>query len=347
MSVNTGGTCTIEGCDKPMFGRTWCGMHYATWRRYGDPEYPVERRIRNSTCSEEDCDRPANRKGMCQMHRRREENHGEVTDPRERRFWAQVDRRGDDECWPWTGHVQPNGYGTFGTTGTRLVHRIAYQYMIGPIPKGLVLDHLCHTRDPRCEDCDECPHRRCANPSHLEPITPRENIARGRGGDSWGYVAAPVPRRAPEARPLVCTEADGGLPCSNPIYKRTICRKHYRRWLRDPSVDRTQKPVEERFWAKVDKRGPVSESEPDLGPCWLWAAVINRSTGYGSFYPKHGETVGAHRYAYELANGSIPDGYQVHHRCHTRACVRPDHLIATTRAANMAQRKNRRGNEPA
>lgn len=342
MTTRTGGTCSIEGCAKPMFGRTWCGMHYATWRKYGDPEYPVERRMRNTTCSEEDCDRQAKRKGMCEMHRRRVDNHGETTDPRERKFWAQVDKRGPDECWPWLGYIQANGYGSFGMKGTRLPHRLAYQYAIGPIPNGLVLDHVCHTRQTDCADSVSCVHRRCCNPSHLEAVSRRENLARGRGGDSWGYVPETVTLHSPAQVPLTCTEDDGR--CGNPIYKRTICRKHYRRWLRDPSVERpSRRTPEDRFWAKVDKSGPVPEHCPDLGSCWLWTASVNKGTGYGQFGLSHGNMIQAHRHSYELAFGPIPEGLDVHHKCHARRCIRPDHLEATTRSANMAQRKNRRG----
>ncbi len=344
MSVNTGGTCSIEGCSKPMFGRTWCGMHYATWRKYGDPVYPIQRRTRQGEkCSIESCEAKPKRRGMCEMHAKRTLNHGEATDPRERRFWAQVDRRGDDECWPWMGFCQKNGYGQYGTTGARLAHRIAYQYLVGPIPKGLVLDHLCHTRDVECADNEACVHRRCCNPAHLEPVSRRENIARGRGGDSWGYVHDPLPLKpVDEPKPITCTEDDG--KCGKPIYKRTICRTHYRRWLRDPSVERpSQRTPEQRFWAKVDKDGPVPEHRPELGSCWVWTAHINKGTGYGQFSPKHGVQVGSHCFSYELAHGLIPEGHEVHHTCHVRRCVRPDHLVATTRAENMAQRKNRRG----
>lgn len=346
MTVRTGGTCTIEGCEKPMFGRTWCGMHYATWRKYGDPCHPVERRMRGLTCLVEGCDKKANGRGMCSVHRRRVLKHGEATDPRTRRFWANVDTRGPDECWPWVGYVQPNGYGSFSSHErgtTRLAHRIAYEYMVGSIPAGLMLDHVCHTRDPRCEDRDSCPHRRCCNPAHLEPVTARENLARGRSGDSWGYIPAQIPRRAPEPKPIACTEVDAGVPCSNPIYKRTTCRKHYRRWLRDKSVERpSQRTPEQRFWAKVNKRGTLPDGRPDLGQCWLWTGTIHGGTGYGNFYPKHGQTVGAHRYSYELAKGPIPEGFEVHHECWVRACVNPAHLTATDRATNVAQRRNRR-----
>jgi len=349
MTVKTGGTCTVEGCEKPMFGRTWCGMHYATWRKYGDPVHPdaeAKRRQKlGPICSEPECTNKPKARGLCVAHVKRMAKYGETTDPFERRFWAKVDRRGPDECWEWLGFVQPNGYGVFGTGKTnstsRLVHRIAHELLVGPIPDGLVLDHLCHTRDTSCRAVNDCPHRRCCNPMHAQPVSKRENIARGNGGDSWGYTPDPLPVRIPQQIPLTCTE-DGGR-CGNPIYKRTICRKHYRRWLRDPAVERPSKRTpEQRFWAKVDKDGPIPEHDPELGQCWLWTGTVNSSIGYGNFYPKHGFTVGAHRYAYELAHGPIPDGCDVHHKCHTRRCVRHDHLSATDRSENMAQRKVRR-----
>ena len=61
------------------------------------------------------------------------------------------------------------GYGVFCHNGLTLkAHRYSYEELIGPIPEGLVIDHLC--RD-----------RACVNPYHLEPVTSRENIIRGEG----------------------------------------------------------------------------------------------------------------------------------------------------------------------
>lgn len=79
-------------------------------------------------------------------------------------FWDRVAWSSNDEvCWEWLGAVQSAGYGFI--TG-RLAHRLAYEEMVGPIPEGLVIDHLC---------CN----RTCCNPSHMEVVTREENSRRG------------------------------------------------------------------------------------------------------------------------------------------------------------------------
>lgn len=95
-------------------------------------------------------------------------------------------------------------------------------------------------------------------------------------------------------------------------------------------------PAPERFWAKVNKNGPLPTEGTATGRCWLWTAG-RQGAGYGAFHPAKGTIVLAHRYAYELAVGDIPTGLVVDHRCRRRNCVRPSHLEPVTNEVNLAR----------
>lgn len=76
-----------------------------------------------------------------------------------------------DGCWLWVGSTMKSGYGVSSlppSSKQGLAHRQVYEMMVGPIPIGLQLDHLCRNRG-------------CVNPSHLEPVTIRTNVLRGIG----------------------------------------------------------------------------------------------------------------------------------------------------------------------
>jgi hypothetical protein len=94
-------------------------------------------------------------------------------------------------------------------------------------------------------------------------------------------------------------------------------------------------PAEERFWAKVDKNGPVSDYRPDLGSCWTWTGATN-SSGYGHLKVGVGRaTTLAHRFAYGLLVGAIPEGLLIDHLCRNRRCVNPAHMELVTNRENI------------
>lgn len=75
-----------------------------------------------------------------------------------------------DGCWTWSG-CHAGGYGRVRINSrTHAVHRLVYEDMIGPIPAHLEIDHLCHNRG-------------CCNPAHLEPVTRKVNLNRGRNAN--------------------------------------------------------------------------------------------------------------------------------------------------------------------
>lgn len=139
-------TCSIDDCGGAHYCRGWCEKHYNRWRKWGDPLKTLI-------------------------------FYGSAED----RFWHYVEKRGPDECWPWTGTITEFGYGVLKDAGQQVRAHIKGYLLTGhTIPQGLVLDHTCH--DPKkCVPGPDCPHRRCCNPSHLEPVTLGENTLRGGG----------------------------------------------------------------------------------------------------------------------------------------------------------------------
>ena len=93
--------------------------------------------------------------------------------------------------------------------------------------------------------------------------------------------------------------------------------------------------LQERLWSKVDMRGPMSS--PYLGPCWVWGAA-KTTKGYGVIRVA-GRLVAAHRLAYELVRGAIPDGLEPDHLCRHHACVNPAHMEPVTRSENIRRGK--------
>ena len=134
LHLNLPKLCSVLNCDRPAKGRGWCPTHWARWKANGDPDVP--RQV------------------------------GQRRISREVLFWRKVNFDTPTGCWEWMGGKDWDGYGMAQAAGRSCrSSRMAYIYLIGPIPSGLQLDHLCRVVS-------------CVNPWHLEPVTPKENRQR-------------------------------------------------------------------------------------------------------------------------------------------------------------------------
>lgn len=109
-----------------------------------------------------------------------------------------------DDCWLWAKIVNWADYGVIqlkidGVWRERRAHRLVYEALVGEIPEGLVLDHLCITP-------------RCINPEHLEPVTNRVNTLRGVG------------ITAQQVRAVCCKNGHAWTP-DNTYYRKTGGRR--------------------------------------------------------------------------------------------------------------------------
>ena len=128
--------------------------------------------------------------------------------PPNERFWSKVEKTVG--CWIWKGRKTARGYGEFWMNSDRGIipaHRAAYELIVGKVPDGLTLDHLCK-------------NKACVNPDHLEPVTNRENLLRGGGTTSINAKKT----HCPKGHPLI----EGNLVPSYLEYGQRTCLTCYR-----------------------------------------------------------------------------------------------------------------------
>lgn len=136
------------------------------------------------------------------------------------RFWAKVVRGAPGACWPWTGGRNPKGYGRYRTPRSHYAkveqaHRYAYELLVGPVPSGMHLDHLCR-------------NRACVNPAHLEPVTNRENVLRGDTLPALNLTKTHCPYGHPYSGDNLGFRSDGSRSCKEcgrERYRRDVARK--------------------------------------------------------------------------------------------------------------------------
>ena len=137
-------TCSIPGCERHAVARGWCKGHYSHWNRYGTEPTLSKRGLKPWTSFRHD-------KAMAEPLAR---------------FVNSFTVNPETLCWEWDRDTN-YGYARMAVArrGVR-AHRFSYEWFVGPIPSGLVLDHLCRVK-------------RCVNPDHLEAVTDYENLLRG------------------------------------------------------------------------------------------------------------------------------------------------------------------------
>lgn len=141
--------------------------------------------------------------------------------PVRERFEAKVGQRGEG-CWEWTGsRSAATGYGMFalrhpdGTWKPTTAHRVAHDLYIGPVPSGLVVDHLCRNRG-------------CVNPAHLEAVTQRTNVLRGEHPSAVAIRTGRCKRGhdlSPGRDCTRCQSARRGEPSPRPTLEERIAAK--------------------------------------------------------------------------------------------------------------------------
>lgn len=181
---------TCKECNSPIIGRRPTAIYCSSKcnRRVVGRGWSAKRASRvTEPCSIDGCEKYSRSKGLCHRHYEYQRVYGRalptiIVGDDKARLLSKINQSGPiptynkqlGPCWIWTGNVHPTtGYGHFVRKGVRtpLAHRASYELLVGPIPTGLQIDHLCMVKA-------------CVNPAHLEPVTPAENTRRARAASA-------------------------------------------------------------------------------------------------------------------------------------------------------------------
>ena len=160
--------CSEEGCEKVVFCRGLCVMHYQRLLK----KINAGKEAQKERCSVSSCDRPVYAKGLCNRHWQRVRKTGSYLDEdlkndSQLSVKERLEKNGivkENGCIEWAKHKDVDGYGVI-SVGNRpqYVHRVAHEIYIGPIPPGMLV-------------CHKCDNPSCFNPEHLFLGSSKDNL---------------------------------------------------------------------------------------------------------------------------------------------------------------------------